>query len=366
MKHLIVLTLLLANISLMWAQESYSLYQNHMFKHFDSYAYTSGKRYHTAIQPYQRSEADSLVNLDSLYRLPVNRKVWDIVFNRSLVKVTRPNYALTLDPLMNFEYGKANGAADASWINTRGFLVGGHIGKKVSFSTSFYENQAMFNDYRDSLIREISVVPGQGAPKRFNETGHDYAFSDAWVAVTPSAYFSFQLGYGKNFIGDGYRSLLLSDNAFNYPYFKITTTVWNIKYWLMWAQFQDLTVDYPYGIPNDKKWGAFHFLDYAVTPWLNLGLFEAIIWQNADSTGYRGFDVHYLNPIIFWRPVEFAVGSPDNVVMGGNMRLTLLKRHTFYGQVTIDEFYFDEMKNFNDGYWGNKFGIQAGFKAYNF
>jgi hypothetical protein len=44
----------------------------------------------------------------------------------------------------------------------------------------------------------------------------------------PSKNFDLQLGYGKNFIGDGYRSLLTTDGP--YPYFKLNTTFWKIKY----------------------------------------------------------------------------------------------------------------------------------------
>ena len=50
------------------------------------------------------------------------------------------------------------------------------------------------------------------------------------VSYQTSKHFNFQFGHGKHFIGDGYRSMLLSDNSFNYPYLKITTDVWKVSY----------------------------------------------------------------------------------------------------------------------------------------
>jgi hypothetical protein len=326
--------------------------------------YNADARFHTSVKPFLNYQIDSLVNRDSLYRKPVSNKFWDIVCNRSLIQFDKNDFRFTIDPLFNFELGRDNSVDANSWINTRGFLIKGSIGKNLSFSTSFLENQAVFNDYRGDLVDQNAVVPGQGLPKSYKTNGYDYAFSEAYLSYQAGEYFNFQFGHGKNFIGDGYRSFLLSDNAFSYPYLKITTDIWNIKYVNLWMQFQDFTDSNPYGEAYDKKWGAFHYLDWSVTPWLNIGLFEAIIWQNADSTGTRGFDINYANPVIFFRPVEFSVGSPDNVLMGVNGKITLFKKQVLYGQFMIDEFKLDEIKNYKDGWWANKFAIQAGYKTF--
>ncbi len=314
--YFLLLSLFISNSLL--SQESHSQYQNHSFRHFDRYVYQADERFHTSVKPFLNRQVDSIVSLDTLYKVQVNKKVWDIAFNRHLIQFDKKGFKFNIDPLFNFEVGKDADYSDISWINTRGFIVNGTIGPMVSFSTSFYENQAVFNDYRKTLIQKYQVVPGQGRPKAFKENGIDYAFAEAYISYSPSKYFNFQFGHGKNFIGDGYRSLLLSDHAFSYPYFKITTDVWNIKYVNLWMQFQDFTEKYPYGHAYDKKWGSFHYLDWSVTPWLNIGLFEAIVWENADSLGHRGFDFNYANPVIFFRPVEFSVGSPDNVLLGVN------------------------------------------------
>ncbi|MDA3893513.1 MAG: hypothetical protein PF517_17755 [Salinivirgaceae bacterium] len=364
------------SICKLFAQESHSPYQNHTFRHYDRYVYNSDQRFHTSVKPFLNHQIDSIVNIDSIYRLPVNKKVWDIVFNRSLIQFNKDGFQFTIDPLFNYEMGKDPDQTDISWINTRGFLINGSIGENFSFSTRFNENQAVFNDYRLNIVQNHGVIPGQGRPKDYKGKGYDYAFSEAYINYQAGKYFNFQMGHGKNFIGDGYRSLLLSDNAFSYPFFKITTDIWHIKYMNLWMQHQDFTTKYPYGAAYDKKWASIHYLDWSVTPWLNIGLFEAIIWQNSDSTGHRGFDVNYANPVIFFRPVEFSVGSPDNALMGINGKLTLWKNQIFYGQFMLDEFKLSHIKdgikhklNPNDstinwGWWGNKYAIQAGYKTF--
>lgn len=354
-----------------YSQEAYSLYQNHTFRPYDRYVYQADKRFHTSVKPFQIRQLDTIVNIDTLYKYKVNRKIWDIAFNRNLIKYDKNNVAFTIDPLMNFEYGvdKGSNFPKKSWINTRGFLITAQIGKNFSASSSFYENQASFNDYRFDRIKQLkkSVIPGQSKGKAFGDslaTTKDYAWAEAYVSYSPNEYFNIQFGHGKNFFGDGYRSLLLSDNSFNYPFLKITTDFWNVKYVNLWAQFQDISQPRIYGQENQKKWGSFHYLDWSVTKWLNVAFFEAVIWSNGDSTHHRGFELNYANPIIFTRPVEYSVGSPDNALMGVNGKLTILKNHILYGQFIIDEFLWKEIKSGN-GWWANKWGIQAGYKTYN-
>lgn len=352
-------------------QESHSIHQNHTFRHYDRYVYNADERFHTSVKPFQMRQLDSIVDIDTVLRIPVNRKFWDIVSNRSLIQFDKDNFAFTIDPLMNFEYGKDKGSdyGDYSWINTRGAIVNASIGQKFSISTSFHENQASFADYRYDRIESLgnSVIPGQGNGKAFGDSTQytkDYAWAEGYVSYSPNQYFNIQFGHGKHFFGDGYRSILLSDNSFNYPYLKITTDIWNIKYVNLWAQFQDLNTNGGYGTAYDKEWASIHYLDWSVTNWLNIAFFEAVVWSNTDSAGvHRGFDVNYANPVIFTRPVEFSVGSPDNALMGLNGKLTLFKNHILYGQFMIDEIKWSEFTA-GTGWWGNKWAMQAGYKTF--
>lgn len=373
----ILLSILITACGLMVrGQESHSLYMEHEFNHYDRYVYQKQNRFHTSVKPYQNRQVNTTVNADSIYRIQVSRKLPDILLNRSWITYRQDDFEFTIDPLMNFELGRDGDYDKMSWVNTRGIILNARLGKYVFVTTDFYENQAKFYDYRGQVVKDVKTIPGQSSYKVFKDDGYDYAWADATISFQPDEHFDITFGHGKNFIGDGYRSMLLSDVAANYPYLRITTDFWNIKYVNLWAQFQDFTKHYDYGHPHDKKWGSFNYLDWSVTPWLNIGLFESVIWAAADSIGHRGFDINYANPVIFTRPVEFSVGSPDNALMGVTGKITLGGNHVFYGQFIIDEFKLENVKagikhKFNKldstiqwGWWANKWALQAGYKTY--
>jgi hypothetical protein len=90
-----------------------------------------------------------------------------------------------------------------------------------------------------------------------------------------------------------------------------------------------------------------------------------VIWRANDEAGQRGIDLNYLSPVLFYRPVEFAGGSPDNMLVGANIKLIIWKDAALYGQFVFNEFKIDELKS-NKKWWANKYGFQIGLKSYNF
>ena len=296
------------------------------------------------------------------------------VFHENLLVINRPGYLITADPLFDVELGKDFEPGKNTWLNTRGFQVYGKIdslnGKSrnrtsrpaFEFYTSYYESQGLFPRYIDSLSSLASGVPGQGSFARANGTW-DHGYATGWARYSPGKIFSFELGTGRNFFGNGYRSMLLSDNARNYPYFRIDTRIWRIHYTNLWAEFQDNRFQDTRGGAYQKKYGAFHYLSYSITKRLELSFFESVIWQGRDSTHTRGFDINYLNPVIFYRPVEWTMGSPDNAMMGTNLSYRFFDRTFLYGQFLIDEYSVKHMKA-RDGWYANKYAGQIGAKTY--
>lgn len=340
--------------------------------------YSSSHHFHSSIRPYYVPELQNITNYDSITKLywmhkefnkKWKQKTWDKIFNDDVVTLRRKDFEIVANPLMNFNVGrtspfKGSGGAGTTWTNTRGVEVKGRIGDNVTFYTNFHENQAVFPEYLDTYIRKNSIIPGQGMYKLFGDDGFDYATATGYVSLRAGKYFNFQLGHGKNFYGDGYRSLLLSDNSFNNAFFKISTNVWHIKYEVLYNQYIDIRDKVSYDIGYSRKYTTTHYLSWAISKRVNLSFFDAIIWQATDSAGnYRGFDLQYLNPIIFMRPVEFSVGSPDNAMLGLNLSVIVGKHNVVYGQLVLDEFTFKEVVA-GDGYWANKQSFQLGFKTY--
>ncbi len=344
-------------------------YSYHNYQRINSTIYNTTTKFHTSIKPVLPDDTLAYRALDSLTRLNIDsaKKSWILrkLFNEHLIQIEKEDYKVYIDFLPDFQIGRDVTNKRSTWLNTRGYQIQGSIGKKFSFYTSGYENQSIFPQYLNQYINAHNIIPGMVNDKfGASKNTKDWAYATAILNYTPNKYFSFTLAQDKNFIGDGYRSMLLSDVASNYPFFKITTTLGNVKYVNIWAQFQDLkSPQFSYDNGFRKKWGAFHYLDWNVNKRLSLGFFDAIIWQDADEKGKRGFDAGYLNPIVFLRTIEGANGSPDNALIGFSGKYKAAKNVTLYGQFILDEFTAKEFFAKN-GYWANKFGIQAGIKGF--
>lgn len=330
---------------------------------------------HTSIQPYFIKETKNLFNNDSLrnglhYTIKRNNifnKIADNFCNNYLVPVDSGIVSIRATPLFDFELAFDPSKKQQYYRNTRGILIYGDFGSKFSFYTGFYENQASFPGYINTFIDSNLVIPGQGLTKSFKgDKGQDFGLPFGYVCYAPSRYLTIQFGQDKNFIGNGYRSLLRSDNSMNNPFFKIQTSFWHVKYMVLYEQFQDVHAEQStvLGKGYPKKYSTTHYLNWKISKSFELGIFESIIWQAADSTGTRGFDWAYLNPVIFLRPTEFYNGSADNALMGINLKYQILHNLYTYGQVIIDDLKFDELKKKGSAY-PQKYGFQLGARHFN-
>ena len=346
-------------------------------------AYSSDYIFHTAMRGWSESQFKGVLNLDSineLYRIPIHKKgkfsnyILNSFLNDDFVRVKKDGYYIAINPYIDFQVG--SDGKRTTWVNTRGAEIKGTIGKRFAFYAAARENQAVFPEYVDAYCTTVKVVPGQGFANKFKKNGRDYTNAAAYLSYRPAKWLDATLGYGKNFIGDGYRSMMLSDNAANYPYFKVKADVWRIQYTCLYAQMTDrytLMSDNTYA----RKWTVIHYFDFAVSKRFNVGFFDAVVASaqthqqvmvNDSTTATidmkRGFDFAYINPIIFLRSAEYYAGSsPDNALMGLNMSFIIGKHTTIYGQFVLDEMTFKKFIAFK-GYAGNKQSYQLGVKSY--
>ena len=333
------------------------------------YYYNRAGNSHTAAKPYLYNEVMEYVDLDAQKASLMKDKTgwWGRkLLNEHMVQVQGKGFWFTLDPIVDLQIGKDNSDIDYTYNNTRAIQIQGAIGKKLSFYTMLYESQGRFAEYVNQYAESIApaggnpaIIPGRGIAKEFGDGAYDYPVAEAYLSYSPNKTFNFQFGHGKNFIGDGYRSMFMSDAASPYPFFKINTTFWKIKYTNTWLWLRDVRPE----VTNDgvfrTKYMATHYLSWNVTKKLNIGLFEYVIWENSND---RGFDINYLNPIIFYRAIEFSTGSRGgNAIIGLSGKYKFNDRFSMYTQLMIDEFSTDEIFSGN-GYWGNKNGFQIGAK----
>lgn len=250
-------------------------------------------------------------------------------------------------------------------------LVGGthlkiNINNDFTFAGTIIGGKTMLPFYMDTVLSGQKIIPTYGQAYGNNKTGYSFMDYTGYVSYSPNnnKIFNFQAGRDKHFIGDGYRSLLLSDNAPAYPFFRINTNIWRLQYNVWYAWMYDVTNANGFQKKFTNKFAAFHYLSYNITKELNIGLFENIVFRGTDTNQVRTFEVNYLNPIIFFRPQEYSVGSPDNAFIGLNVNYKLANCLKLYGQLGLDEFFLKEIRA-RRGWWANKQAWQLGAKYIN-
>ncbi len=267
----------------------------------------------------------------------------------------KKDFSLKINPIFAFRFGGQIGSKDFLFVNTRGAEVRFNIKQRVGFFFSITENQMRNPKYVRDRIDEKEYIPGNGYWKTYRNNGIDFFEARGYINVNVLKYIDLQFGYDRNFIGNGIRSFYLSDFSSPYMFLKMNTRVWRINYQTIWAE---LVNQYKRGTDRElpKKYAAFHHLNFNVAHFLDIGFFEGVIFNRKNH-----FEFHYLNPVIFYRAVEQSLGSPDNALIGFDIKANAFNHLQLYSQVVFDEFNFAELRK-NSGWWANKFAIQVGAK----
>ncbi|WP_282031314.1 gliding motility protein RemB [Winogradskyella eximia] len=343
------------------------------YARFDAEMNAIGTNSHTAAKPFVYSDVARYYDIKAeKENLAINGDTWlgRKLFNEHLVQVQGKDYWFTVDPILDLQVGKDSEAEfNSTYNNTRGIYIQAGLGKHFNLTTSVYESQGRFADYYNHYAESLkafgpdpAIIPGRGIAKRFKDNSYDYPVAEAYLSYTPADFLNVQFGHGKNFIGDGYRSLFQSDVASPYPFLKLNTTFWKIKYTSTWMWLKDVRPEVVVDKAFLTKYMANHYLSWNVSKRLNVGLFESVMW--ADTNG-RGFDINYLNPIIFFRAIEFETGQgAGNAILGLSSKYKWNNKLNLYGQFILDEFSLGDVKA-GDKSWKNKFGFQLGAKYFN-
>jgi len=349
-------------------------FSHSFYAQFDDAMNQVGANNHTASKPYTYAEVSKYYDLrkanENLMKPKTSwfgRKLW----NENLVQIQGEGYWFTMNPIFDLQAGQSSGEkSEHTFINTRGLQIQGGLGEQISFTTTIYESQGRFAGYYNRYAESIApsggnpaVIPGIGIAKRFKTDAFDMPMAEGNISYTPNKTFNLQLGYGRNFIGDGYRSLITTDGVSPYPFFKINTNFWKIKYTNTYMFLKDVRSDVtdPNGV-YATKYMANHYLSWNATKRLNIGFFESVVWANLNN---RGFDFSFVNPIIFYRSVEFASSSKaGNALLGFTGKYKITNQFNAYGQFLIDEFSSDDIFG-GEKSWKNKLGYQIGLKYFN-
>ncbi len=279
-------------------------------------------------------------------------------------ELNKKHFQLKINPVLNF--GLANAAGDDHLLfqNQRGIAIRGRIDNRIYFHTEVLESQFRFPDYVVDFTQRFQAVPGAGFFKNYRssifdfDNGVDFLLSNAYIGIPISDHVHVEFGHGRHFIGNGIRSLLLSDFSPEYFYLKFNTRVWKFHYQNLFGELLRPRERTLADRLLPKKYFAAHHLSLQLTPSFNVGIFETVVFARENQ-----FEFQYLNPIILYRSVEGAIGSPDNVLIGIDLKWDMFKRISIYGQFILDEFKLNELTSGN-GWWANKYGLQLGARYF--
>lgn len=281
----------------------------------------------------------------------------------NLLEVNQPFFHMRVNPILNLTLDKQKQSDGALYANQRGLEIRGGIDDRIYFYTNIIESQQGFPNYVNDRTNETKSLPGQGLYKNFSSNlfeqtpSFDYLNSQGYLGFNVTKHVGVQFGYGRNFIGNGYRSVLLSDFSNNYLYLKLNWRIGRFHYQNLYTELAGNSTRQNAG--NEaliKRFMTAHYLGYKLTKNITVGFYEAIVFSR------NSFDLNYLNPVIFYRTVEHAIGSPDNALLGFDAKWNLFNRFQLYGQIMLDEFKFDELFVERRGWWANKYAIQTGLK----
>jgi hypothetical protein len=281
--------------------------------------------------------------------------VW--FFNRNWLEKKEKNGSIEINPLVNFSYGKGSSIKDSLplYRNTRGVSVRGELNQKIFYSFVFCENQSRFMDYQnqyfndrgelydlDTFYNKVNaVIPAGARTKPFKTNGYDYAFSFGSFAYQFNSKVRLEGGNNQQFIGSGFRSLLLSDNAIYSPYLRF---YWKLSekftYQIIYKRLMNLyrkpatlAVESSY----EKKLFAANYLTYKPVKNFSISLFTSGNQLLTDSISKHNPKVQMLLPLPFMNNDFILKNKLINGISGINLDFAL-ENSKYYAQIANDLF----------------------------
>lgn len=302
---------------------------------------------HTGLRPY----LESRVNTEGVmgYR-PLSGRYYyaftQYLYKKHLFEIRDGDFRATIDPVFQFELGNdfrdASGRGDSTfgYHNARGLRITADLGPRMSMQTTFYENQAEPPLYLYLYANQQQVMPGQGRIKQFEQRAYDFNWATGSVSYTPWRWLNAQFGHGRHFVGNGYRSMLLSDNTSPYPYLKLSaiTTDQRVQYSTIHAKLE-VFERLPAGESSESlfywKRATWHHASLNIGR-AQVGIFESTVWKSIDSAGVRPMDPLVVNPVIGLSTLVNGFDGPHHQLIGLDVKLKLTDHGFVYGQLATD------------------------------
>lgn len=270
------------------------------------------------------------------------------VFYDHFVKINDGSrYEFFLDPVFDFRAGSED--KNQLYKNTRGYILNGRIGENFFVRSEFYETQTKLSDYAAAWVDTMKFIPGMIRMKPFGINGFDYGVVFSQIMWQPFKNYGVRLGYDRFHFGKGYRSMILSDASQAYPFLMNTLThgKWSLNHNIASLHNPDfnnrLNVPLSESGVYQQKWFSFTYLTYSPKSWLNLGLFESVVFMPADSTGISFYPMSMF-PLPLARTIAVESKGLHHAMIGFQADATWEEQLIFYTQIVADKIDFSKLK----------------------
>lgn len=345
----------------------HSFYKDHLFANKADQPYNEGSFF-----PVNESKYNLIPVINDSSKQYY--KFTNVLFKKYLVEIRGKDYYIKISPAIDFSIGRdlSDSISRNLFQNTKGIHVEASLFKNFSFATSLYENQARFANYEtayytslgelypnDSVYgRQNAVVPGGGRTKPFKGDGFDYAFAVGYFVYAPFKFLSVTAGNNAQFVGDGHRSLLLSDNSYSAPYFRID---WDIhpkfSFSYMRSRHMNLLRRPATGSVEsyyEAKAYSVNYFTYKPTHKIAISLFESGEWNRGDSLSSKHAHPLFYNPVPFLSGLVLNGKNEVTSLLGINASFQVARLHRLYAQFALNDY---DLK---------KIGFQVGYRGYNY
>ena len=329
---------------------------------------------HGSLKPYLESH-QAIINTDSSSRLKwIARKLYD----ENLFDFRENDIKLTIDPLFNFSFGLNEMNENYIFSNVRGLRITGDISQKFSFETRIYENQFIYPEYlklkskqRANNEKTIDAIAfGIGRAKNFKANGLDASLANGYLSFSPNESINFQLGHGRHFFGTGYRSLLISDYAPDYPYLSGQYYLFGKKvlYKHVYAWMSNLSRISASSNAESlfvPKAFSINQVSYQPNNKFSLSFFEGVIYKLFDTNEGRVYpEMSFYIPLFGLSALKN--NNSSNLIYGINWDLKFFSRFQLYNQFSFNGFNMPGMQagiNFMDPFNLNRSFLNLEFNA---
>lgn len=332
------------------------------------------------IKPYSRNKIVELLDaVDKKYRpelSPIELGELDLLrreFTRehTLIHYRARGGVVFADILARQQTDRFSGwgrsAAEVVYRHRGGGIVRGRLGRKVGFRLAFEQVREQGSRqyvYRHDLYeRRIDLPQLKGHAADFHEGTAYVKFAVGPVEV--------QLGKDEALWGPApAQNLGLGNNAPSFNMIRLQSQFGAVKLVSISAELRpcpnrpdsplctgtaDSVATYSVNgmvrLLDRQKYLAAHRLEIALTPWLDLGFQELVVY------GDRGLEPSYVNPLMFYWAAQSHLGDKDNLLMGIDLDIHPGRGRCYYLAYLVDD--LKKARIFSNDF-ANKFSLQAG------